>query len=48
MSETTDKRVVSFVLDTIYNVTHGKVKTPKRINLAALVVINIICIVDGN
>ena len=37
MSEATDKRVVSFVLDIIYNVTHGKVKTPKRIDLAALV-----------
>ena len=37
MLEATDKRVVSFVLDTIYNVTHGKVKTPKRIGLAELV-----------
>jgi hypothetical protein len=37
MSEATDKRVVSFVLDIIYNVTHGKVKTPKRIGLAVLV-----------
>ena len=37
MLEATDKRVVSFVLDTIYNVTHGKVKTPKRIGLDELV-----------
>jgi hypothetical protein len=37
MSEATDKRVVSCVLDIIYNVTHGKVKTPKRIGLAVLV-----------
>jgi hypothetical protein len=37
MSEATDKRVVSCVLDIIYNVTYGKVKTPKRIGLAVLV-----------
>jgi hypothetical protein len=35
MSEATDKRVVSFVLDIIYNVTR-KVKTPKRVGLAVL------------
>jgi hypothetical protein len=35
MSEATDKRVVSFVLDIIYNVTR-KVKTPKRVDLAVL------------
>jgi hypothetical protein len=34
MSEATDKRVVSFVLDIIYNATRGKVKTPKRAGLA--------------
>ena len=37
MSETIDKCVVSCVLDIIYNVTHGKVKTSKRIDLAVLV-----------
>ena len=36
MSEATDKRVVSFVLEIIFNVTHGKVKTPKRVGLAVL------------
>ena len=36
MSEATDKRVVSFVLDIIYNVTRGKVKTPKRVGLPVL------------
>jgi hypothetical protein len=38
MSEATDKRkrVLSFVLDIIYNVTHGKVKTVKRVGLAVL------------
>ena len=36
MSEATDKRVVSFVLDIIYNVTRGKVKTVKRVGLAVL------------
>jgi hypothetical protein len=29
ISEATDKRIVSFVLDIIYNVTRGKVKTAK-------------------
>ena len=37
MSEATDKRVVSFVLDIIYNVTRGKMKTAKRVGLAVLV-----------
>jgi hypothetical protein len=37
MSEATDKRVVSFVLDIIYNVTRGKMKTAKRVGLAILV-----------
>jgi hypothetical protein len=36
MSEATNKCVVSFVLDTIYNVTCGKVKTPKCVGLAVL------------
>ena len=36
MSEATNKRAVSFVLDIIYNVTRGKVKTPKRVGLAVL------------
>ena len=36
MSEATNKRAVSFVLDIIYNVTCGKVKTPKRVGLAVL------------
>ena len=36
MSEATDKRVVSLVLEIIYNVTRGKVKTPKRVGLAVL------------
>ena len=36
MSEATDKRVVSFVLDIIYNVIRGKVETPKRVGLAVL------------
>jgi hypothetical protein len=38
MSEATDKRkrVLSFVLDIIYNVTHGKVKTVKRVGSAVL------------
>jgi len=36
MSEATDKCVVSFVLDIIYNVTRGKLKTPKRVGLAVL------------
>jgi hypothetical protein len=36
MSEATDKRVVSLVLDIIYNVTRGKVKTLKRVGLVVL------------
>ena len=36
MSEATNKRVLSFVLDIIYNVTRGKVKTVKRVGLAVL------------
>jgi hypothetical protein len=36
MSEATDRRVVSFVLDIIYDVTRCKVKTPKRVGLAVL------------
>ena len=36
MSEATDKCVVSFVLDIIYNVTRGKVKTPKRVGMVVL------------
>ena len=36
MSEATDRRVVSFVLDIIYDVTRGKVKTPKRVGLVVL------------
>jgi hypothetical protein len=36
MSEANDKRVVLFVLDIIYNVTRGKVKTAKRVGLTAL------------
>ena len=36
MSEATNKRVVSFVLEIIYNVTRGNVKTPKRVGLTVL------------
>ena len=36
MSEATDKRVVSFVLDIICNVTREKVKTLKRVGMAVL------------
>ena len=36
MSEATDRRVVSFVLDIMYNVTRFKVKTPKHVGLAVL------------
>ena len=36
MSEATDRRVVSFVLDIIYDVTRFKVKTPKHVGLAVL------------
>ena len=36
MSEASDKRVVSFVLEIIYNVTRGKVKIQKRVGLAVL------------
>jgi hypothetical protein len=36
MSEGNDKRVVSFVLGIIYNVTRGKVKTAKRVGLTVL------------
>ena len=36
MSEATDRRVVSFVLDIIYDVTRCKVKTPKGVGLAVL------------
>ena len=36
MSEATDKCVVSLVLDIIYNVTRGKVKTAKRVGLTVL------------
>jgi hypothetical protein len=36
MSEANDKRVVLFVLDIIYNVTRGKVKTVKRVGLTVL------------
>jgi hypothetical protein len=40
MSETTDRRVASCVLEIIYGVTHCKVKTPKRVGLAVLLKIN--------
>ena len=36
MSEATDRRVVSFVLDIIYDVTRCKVKNAKRVGLAVL------------
>ena len=36
MSEATDRRVVSFVLDIIYDVARCTVKTPKRVGLAVL------------
>jgi len=36
MSEATDKCVVSFAHDIIYDVTRCKVKTPKRVCLAVL------------
>ena len=36
MSEATDRRVASCVLEIIYGVTRCKVKTPKRVFLAVL------------
>ena len=36
MLEATDKRVASFVLEIIYKVTCGKVKTPTRVGLYEL------------
>ena len=36
MSKASDKRVVSFVLDIICNVTREKVKTLKRVGMAVL------------
>ena len=36
MWDANDKRVALFVLDIIYNVTRGKVKTAKRVGLTVL------------
>jgi hypothetical protein len=36
MSEANNMRVVSFVQDLIYDVTHCKVQTPERVGLAVL------------
>jgi len=36
MSEATNRHAVSFAHDIIYDVTRGKVKTPKRVGLVVL------------